>query len=117
MKVLGVSAHYHDSAACLFDGERIFAACEERFTRRKHDPGLPVNAISYCLKEANIIGEELDFVAIHEKPLRKFRRIIGDSFCTFPRSYGLFRKSLPVWLGQKRAPESLLSVELNTDCP
>jgi len=117
MRVLGVSAYYHDSAACLFDGERIFAACEERFTRSKHDPGLPVNAISYCLKEANIIGEELDFVAIHEKPLRKFKRIIGDNFCTFPRSYGLFRKSLPMWLGQKRAPESLLSFELNTDCP
>ena len=117
MRVLGVSAHYHDSAACLFDGERIFAACEERFTRRKHDPGLPVNAISYCLREANIIGEELDFVAIHEKPMRKFRRIIGDSFRTFPRSYPLFRKALPLWLGQKRAPEVALSAELNTNCP
>ena len=117
MRVLGVSAHYHDSAACLFDGEHIFAACEERFTRRKHDPGLPVNAISYCLKEANIVGEELDVVAIHEKPLRKFRRIISDSFRTFPRSYPLFRKAIPVWLGQKRAPESILASELSTDCP
>ena len=117
MKVLGVSAHYHDSAACLLDDHRIFAACEERFSRRKHDPSLPMNAIAFCLRERGIIGEELDFVALHERPLRKFARIVADSFRTFPRSYSLFRKALPVWLGQKRAPESILSAELNTNCP
>ncbi|MBN1592394.1 MAG: carbamoyltransferase [Candidatus Coatesbacteria bacterium] len=117
MKVLGISMHYHDSAACLYDGESIFAACEERFTRKKHDPRLPVNAVGFCLRERGIIGEQLDWVAYHERPLRRFKRIISDGYRTFPRSYGLFRKAIPVWLGQKRAPESLLSAELCTDLP
>lgn len=117
MNILGVSAYYHDSAACLISDAGMYAASQERFTRRKHDPGLPVNAISYCLKEAGIIGEELDYVAVHEKPLRKFKRIVDDARRSFPRSYGLFRNSLPIWLGQKRAPESLLTAEFHTSCP
>ncbi|HUT04034.1 MAG TPA: carbamoyltransferase C-terminal domain-containing protein [bacterium] len=116
MRILGVSAHYHDSAAALLDGDRVYAACEERFTRLKHDPGLPINAISFCLREADIIGEELDLVAIHEKPLRKLKRFVSDCFRTFPFSYSYFRRALPVWLGRKCSPELSIASELRTDC-
>ncbi len=77
MKILGISAYYHDSAACLVvDGEIVAAAQEERFTRRKHDPRFPRNAVDYCLEEAGIGPEELDLVAFYDKPLLKFDRIL-----------------------------------------
>ena len=77
MYILGISAFYHDSAACLVkDGEIVAAAQEERFTRIKHDHSFPSNAINYCLKESRIDGTELDFVAFYEKPFLKFERIL-----------------------------------------
>jgi len=76
-KILGISAFYHDSAACLVeDGEIVAAAQEERFTRIKHDHNFPVNAARYCLQEAGITAEELDFVGFYDKPLLKFDRLL-----------------------------------------
>ena len=75
--ILGISAFYHDSAAALVvDGEIVAAAQEERFTRKKHDPGFPTNAIDFCVKEAGIAHEDLDYVVFYEKPLRKFDRLL-----------------------------------------
>ena len=77
MYILGISAFYHDSAACLVkDGEIIAATQEERFTRKKHDHAFPLNAIQYCLKEAGIDGTQLDYVAFYDKPFLKFERIL-----------------------------------------
>ena len=78
MKILGISAFYHDSAAALVvDGRIVAAAQEERFTRKKHDEAFPVKAAEYCLREAGIRNEDLDFVLFYEKPLRKFDRLLG----------------------------------------
>ena len=75
--ILGISAFYHDSAACLVvDGEIVAAAQEERFTRKKHDPGFPAHAVAYCLREAGLPPTDLDYVAFYEKPLRKFERLL-----------------------------------------
>ena len=77
MNILGISAFYHDSAACLVrDGEIIAAAQEERFTRKKHDHNFPENAINYCLSEAGIDGKSLDIVAFYDKPFLKFERLL-----------------------------------------
>ena len=85
MHILGISAFYHDSAACLIrDGEIIAAAQEERFSREKHDPGFPVNAINYCLSEAKISAEKLDCVAFYDKPLLKFDRLMDTFLAVAP---------------------------------
>ena len=77
MYILGISAFYHDSAACLVkEGEIVAAAQEERFSRKKHDHKFPSNSIQYCLKEAGIDGTEIDFVAFYEKPFLRFERIL-----------------------------------------
>ena len=77
--ILGISAYYHDSAAALLrDGDVIAAAQEERFTRKKHDPGFPAHAIEYCLNEAGIGLTDLDSVVFYDKPLVKFERLLGD---------------------------------------
>ena len=77
MYILGISAFYHDSAACLIkDGEVLAAAQEERFTRKKHDPSFPINALQYCLREANISSNQVDDVVFYEKPLLKFERLL-----------------------------------------
>ena len=84
--VLGLSAFYHDSAACLIqDGKIIAAASEERFTRKKHDPSFPKNAISFCLKEGGIHLKDLTHVGFYEKPWIKFERILDTSLSTFPK--------------------------------
>ena len=81
MNILGISAFYHDSAACLVrDGEIIAAVQEERFTRKKHDPSFPRNAINYCLKEGDIKGDQLDYVGFYDKPFIKFERILDLTF-------------------------------------
>ena len=83
MNILGISAYYHDSAACLVvDGEIVAAAQEERFSRRKHDPGFPSHAVDYCLAEGGISPVELDFVAFYDKPLLKFDRIL-ETYASF----------------------------------
>ena len=81
VNILGISAFYHDSAACLVqDGKIISAAQEERFTRKKHDASFPTSAINYCLKNSGLTSADLDFVAFYEKPFLKFERILNKDF-------------------------------------
>jgi carbamoyltransferase len=100
--ILGISAFYHDSAAALVvDGKIVAAAQEERFTRRKHDSGYPERAVAYCLREAGLTPDELDYVAFYEKPLRKFERLLETYFAFAPRGFGSFSMALPVWVKEK----------------
>ncbi len=102
MNILGISAFYHDSAACLVrDGEIVAAAQEERFTRKKHDHRFPARAIDYCLAEAGIAPEELDLVAFYDKPLLKFDRLLETYVAYAPAGFRLFLMGLPLWLKQK----------------
>src|SRR5439155_695334 len=113
MHVLGISAYYHDSAACLVrDGEIVAAAQEERFTRRKHDAGFPINAIRYCLREGGIGAEDLEHVTFYDKPFLKFERLLETYFAFAPRGFRSFRIALPVWLREKLFLKSLLEREL-----
>lgn len=101
-RVLGLSAYYHDAAAALLEDGRIVAAAqEERFTRRKHDPGFPSNAVNYCLREAGISLADVDHVAFYEKPLIKFDRLLSTYFGSVPRGYRSYLAAMPVWLGEK----------------
>ena len=100
--ILGISCFYHDSAACLVaDGEIISAAQEERFSRKKHDPGFPVNAINYCLKEAGINAGDLGLVVFYDKPFIKFERILETALSYAPRGITQFIEAIPAWLKQK----------------
>ena len=100
--ILGISAFYHDSAAALVvDGDIVAAAQEERFTRRKHDPGFPANAIAYCLSEAGLKPEELDCVAFYDKPLTKFDRLLETYLAYAPAGFRSFRLAMPLWLKDK----------------
>ena len=101
-RILGISAFYHDSAAALVvDGEIVAAAQEERFTRRKHDPEFPTHAVAYCLREAGIEPEELDYVGFYDKPLLKFDRLIETYVATSPSGFASFLQAMPVWLRKK----------------
>jgi len=102
VNILGISAFYHDSAACLVrDGKITSAVQEERFSRIKHDPSFPNQAVESCLKEARINKQDLDFVAFYDKPFVKFERIL-QTYLTYA-SWGIrpFIKSIPVWIKQK----------------
>jgi carbamoyltransferase len=100
--ILGISAFYHDSAAALVvDGEIVAAAQEERFTRIKHDPEFPKNAIAYCLREAGLTAADLDYVAFYEKPLTKFERLLETYLAYAPEGFQSFRMAMPVWLKDK----------------
>jgi carbamoyltransferase len=100
--ILGLSAFYHDSAACLVaDGEIVAAAQEERFSRKKHDPGFPRHAIDYCLREAGATAADLDYVVFYEKPFRKFERLIETYLAFAPSGFRSFSMALPVWLKEK----------------
>jgi len=102
MKILGISAYYHDAAACLvIDGEIIAAAQEERFTRKKHDSNFPVNAMSYCLLEGKISSEDIDYVVFYDKPFLKFERLLETYLAFAPRGFKSFVTSLPIWLKDK----------------
>jgi len=102
MHILGISAHYHDSAAALVsDGEIVAAAQEERFTRRKHDPSFPQHAIEYCLREACIQLADLDYIAFYEKSLIKFDRLLETYLSYAPSGFRSFRAAMPVWLKDK----------------
>ena len=91
MRVLGISAFYHDSAAALVrDGEIVCAAQEERFTRRKHDPSLPVHAIEYCLAEEHVRLDDLDFIVFYDKPFLKFERLLETYLALAPKGLGSF---------------------------
>ena len=102
MHILGISALYHDSAACLVrDGEIVAAAQEERFSRKKHDAAMPERAIEYCLREANISADDLDFIGFYEKPFRKFDRLMETYLAIAPSGFQSFRAAVPSWLGEK----------------
>lgn len=102
MNILGISSFYHDSAAALLiDGETVFAAQEERFTRVKHSSEFPERAIAWCLKRAGISAAELDAVVFYEKPILKFERLMETYLAYAPRGLRSFMKAVPLWLGQK----------------
>jgi len=102
MNILGISAFYHDSAACLVRDGQIFAAAqEERFTRKKHDHRFPVNAIEYCLKEAHLTPADLDFAAFYDKPWIKFERLLETYLAFAPRGIASFLMAMPLWLKEK----------------
>ncbi|WNV03122.1 carbamoyltransferase [Candidatus Methylospira mobilis] len=110
MRILGLSAYYHDSAACLVtDGEIIAAAQEERFTRRKHDAGFPANAIRYCLNEAGLDPTEIDYVVFYDKPFLKFERLFETYLAFAPKGYSSFATSLPVWLKDKLFQKTVIA--------
>lgn len=100
--ILGLSAFYHDSAAALvIDGQVVAAAQEERFTRKKHDPGLPLCAIDYCLREAGLTPGDLDYVGFYDKPLLKFDRLLETYLAFAPAGFASFVQAMPAWLKQK----------------
>ena len=113
MYILGISAFYHDSAACLLqDGEIIAAAQEERFTRKKHDQNFPINAIKYCLKEAEINFSDLGLVSFYDKPFLKFERILETYLAYAPKGIGSFLKAIPLWMKKKLWIKELIKDEL-----
>jgi carbamoyltransferase len=113
MKILGLSAYYHDAAAALVcDGQIVAAAQEERFTRKKHDSSFPGNALRYCLQEARLPSQEVDAVVFYDKPFLKFERILETYFAFAPKGYRSFAKGLPVWVKEKMFQKDLLLREL-----
>ncbi len=114
MYILGISAFYHDSAACLLrNGEIIAAAQEERFTRKKHDPEFPVNAVNFCLRYAGITIGQVEYAAFYDKPITKFSRIL-ESYLAFPgRGWNSFLMAIPVWLKQKLWISDIIKKEIN----
>jgi len=112
--ILGLSAYYHDSAACILkDGKIIAAAQEERFTRKKHDQNFPSNATNYCLKEVGIDSSQLDYVAFYDKPFLKFERILETYLAFAPKGISSFLKAMPLWIGKKLWIKELIKDELN----
>ncbi|MFQ5350805.1 MAG: carbamoyltransferase N-terminal domain-containing protein, partial [Thermoanaerobaculia bacterium] len=102
MQILGISAFYHDSAACLIrDGEIVAAAQEERFSRKKHDHRFPGHAIEYCLHEGATTAGELDYVAFYDKPWLKFERLLETYLAFAPAGLPSFLKAMPLWLKEK----------------
>ncbi len=112
--ILGISAYYHDSAAVLLaDGRIIAAAQEERFTRKKHDPGFPAHAIRFCLDEAGISLSQVSDVVFYDKPLTKFERLLETYLTYAPRGFRSFVAAMPVWLKEKLYIKRTLKVELS----
>src|SRR6516165_6944019 len=112
MRILGISAFYHDSAACLVrDGEIVAAAQEERFTRKKHDAGFPHHAVEFCLHAAGG-GKNIDCVVFYDKPFLKFERLLETYLSRAPHGFASFRMALPLWLREKLFSKSLLAKEL-----
>ncbi len=118
MRVLGLSAFYHDSAAALVqDGEIVAAAQEERFTRKKHDSAYPHHAVAYCLKEAGIALQDVDYVAFYDKPFLKFERLLETYLAFAPRGFKSFRMAIPLWLREKLFLKELLKDQLKEQAP
>src|SRR5438876_610113 len=118
MHILGISAHYHDSAAALIaDGDIVAAAQEERFTRKKHDSRFPQHAIDYCLAEAGIGLDEVNYIAFYEKSLIKFDRLLETYLSYAPAGFRSFREALPVWLKDKLFMRRKLRGNLKTGTP
>ena len=115
MYILGISAFYHDSAACLLEnGEIIAAAQEERFTRKKHDARFPYHAINYCLDEANISSSKIDNVVFYEKPFIKFERLLETYLSFAPKGFSNFVKAIPVWIKDKLFQKSVIIKNLES---
>jgi len=113
MRVLGISAFYHDSAAALVDSGNIVAAAqEERFTRKKHDPRFPIHAVEYCLTEARVGLDQVDLIAFYDKPLLKFERLLETYLAFAPRGFNSFSMAIPIWLREKLFLKDLLVREL-----
>lgn len=113
MKILGISAYYHDSAAALvIDGQIIAAAQEERFSRKKHDARFPKNAIQYCLSEKNLRLSDIDHIVFYDKPLLKFERLLETYIAFAPRGYRSFTAAMPVWIKEKLFLKTTLKREL-----
>src|SRR5438552_3449343 len=113
MDILGISAFYHDSAACLVrDGAIVAAAQEERFTRRKHDPQFPKEAVQYCLREGGIALTDLRYIAFYDKPLVKFERLLETYLAFAPHGLRSFVTAMPVWLKEKLFQKKMLQTEL-----
>ena len=113
MRILGISAFYHDSAACLVaDGEIVAAAQEERFTRKKHDPGFPHRSIRYCLEQGGVAASDLDAVAFYDKPLLKFGRLLETYVSYVPKGFRSFLLAMPLWLKHKLHIPAILKREL-----
>lgn len=113
MKILGISAFYHDSAAAIIDnGEIIAAAQEERFTRKKHDPNFPANAVRFCLEYSGLTLGQLDAIAFYDKPLLKFERLLETYYAFVPKGLSSFITAIPVWLKEKMFLKRLLLEEL-----
>ena len=113
MNILGISAFYHDSAAAIIqDGNVVAAAQEERFTRKKHDDGFPVNACQYCLKEAGLSLDQLDAIVFYDKALLKFERLLESYYAFAPSGFKSFLLAMPVWLKEKMFLKRLLRNEL-----
>ena len=114
MYILGISCFYHDAAACLVkDGQLVAAAQEERFTRKKHEAGFPSKAIRYCLKEAKIKTDDLNYIGFYDKPFLKFERLLETYLEVFPRGWSSFVKSMPVWLKEKIWIPQIIKKELD----
>jgi carbamoyltransferase len=115
VNILGISAFYHDSAACLLvDGEIVAAAQEERFTRIKHDHNFPTNAVRYCLSEADISANDLDYVGFYDKPLLKFDRLLETYLDYAPAGFPSFLKAMPLWMKEKLWMPDLIRTEMAT---
>jgi carbamoyltransferase len=113
MRILGISAFYHDSAAALVeDGRLVAAAQEERFTRKKHDAAFPYHAIGYCLDAAGAKLSEIDHIAFYDKPFLKFERLLETYIALAPKGFRSFQMAIPLWLKEKLFQKSLLSKKL-----
>src|SRR6266567_6736904 len=113
MRILGISAFYHDSAAALVEDGRIVAAAqEERFTRKKHDPSFPMHAIGYCLQATGAKLSDIDHVAFYDKPFLKFERLLETYIALAPAGFRSFRMAIPLWSREKLFQKRLLIREL-----
>src|SRR5258707_3264613 len=118
MRVLGISAFYHDSAAALIeDGHLVGAVQEERFTRKKHDSGFPQHAVQYCLDVAGLKLADVDYVAFYDKPFLKFERLLETYLAYAPRGFNSFRIAMPLWLKEKLFQKTLLRDEMKKEQP
>ena len=116
MDILGISCFYHDSAACFIRGGKIVAAAqEERFTRKKHDPSFPRNAINYCLEEAGIKIQGIDFLVYYDKPLLTFERLLMSYLTVAPRGLKSWLEAMPLWLGKKLYIPKVIKQEIGYD--
>jgi carbamoyltransferase len=116
MNILGISAFYHDSAACLVsDGKIVAAAQEERFTRKKHDPDFPKNAAAFCLKSQGLTIKDIDYVAFYDKPILKFERLLETYLATAPSGFTSYARAMPLWLKHKLWIPDTIKTELGFD--